>query len=322
MESTCKIIIEKTVKTHGGTATDTFINTSPITGCFIKSDFPLKVTILTVSHLAVQKVGCEATAQDGTERKGLITQIKYKIIPYLDKRHFYEAKILLNFYDADIMLLEAEIPRTLFRTAKIGDPEKLRIGETVYLAGNPESYDWTYEKGFIVFLHRKLGWHISDMIQTSIRTNDGNSGGPLFDEKGLLVGCSSCKSSGGNFSFATPISLIPKPPYDHVKSEIWMPALPFETLSSPPITDGKNQNTPLADNGALVIKLVPENKSLEIGDVITEVDDKKVNDEMDIRLMIVHKKAGESVSVKLKRLVNGKIIDLKTKVTLLDRTGP
>lgn len=91
----------------------------------------------------------------------------------------------------DIAVLEIDDKLNL-KEIKIGDSSKLNIGDEVYAVGTPIDYRYfsTFTKGIISYLNRKI--KIEDMVYNTIQIdaniNNGNSGGPLIDQKGNVVG--------------------------------------------------------------------------------------------------------------------------------------
>ena len=109
--------------------------------------------------------------------------------------------------DTDIALIKVDAPRPLPQ-APLGDSDALRVGEWVIAIGNPLAYEHTVTVGVVSFIGRKLFDRSLDRyIQTDAAINFGNSGGPLINAAGEVIGINSAISSrASNIGFAVPIN--------------------------------------------------------------------------------------------------------------------
>jgi serine protease Do len=109
--------------------------------------------------------------------------------------------------DTDIALIKVDGQAGL-PVAPLGDSALLRMGEWVCAIGNPLGYEHTVTVGVVSFLGRKLfDRSLDDYIQTDAAINVGNSGGPLLNARGEVVGINAAVSSrGSNIGFAVPIN--------------------------------------------------------------------------------------------------------------------
>jgi serine protease Do len=126
-----------------------------------------------------------------------------------DKREF-KAKVIGADKRTDVAVIKIEA--TGLPAVKIGDPEKLRVGEWVLAIGSPFGFDSTVTAGIVSAKGRSLPQeNYVPFIQTDAAVNPGNSGGPLFNVKGEVVGINSqIYSRTGGFmglSFAIPIDV-------------------------------------------------------------------------------------------------------------------
>ncbi len=126
-----------------------------------------------------------------------------------DKREF-KAKVIGADKRTDVAVLKIEA--TGLPAVKIGDPEKLRVGEWVLAIGSPFGFESTVTAGIVSAKGRSLPQeNYVPFIQTDVAINPGNSGGPLFNLKGEVVGINSqIYSRTGGFmglSFAIPIDV-------------------------------------------------------------------------------------------------------------------
>ncbi len=126
-----------------------------------------------------------------------------------DKREF-KAKVIGADRRTDIALIKIEA--SALPTVRLGDPNKLRVGEWVLAIGSPFGFDNTVTAGIVSAKGRSLPQeNFVPFIQTDVAINPGNSGGPLFNMKGEVVGINSqIYSRTGGFmglSFAIPIDV-------------------------------------------------------------------------------------------------------------------
>ena len=109
--------------------------------------------------------------------------------------------------DTDIALIKVD-GASRFVYAALGDSDTLRVGEWVCAIGNPLAYEHTVTVGVVSFIGRKLFDHSLDRyIQTDAAINFGNSGGPLINSRGEVIGINAAISSrASNIGFAVPIN--------------------------------------------------------------------------------------------------------------------
>ena len=109
--------------------------------------------------------------------------------------------------DTDIALIKVESPRPLPH-AVLGNSDTLRVGEWVVAIGNPLAYEHTVTVGVVSYVGRKLfDQSLDNYIQTDAAINFGNSGGPLINARGEVIGINAAISSrASNIGFAVPIN--------------------------------------------------------------------------------------------------------------------
>ena len=109
--------------------------------------------------------------------------------------------------DTDIALIKVDSARPL-PYALLGDSDSLRVGEWVVAIGNPLAYEHTVTVGVVSFIGRKLfDSSLDRYIQTDAAINFGNSGGPLINARGEVIGINAAISSrAANIGFAVPIN--------------------------------------------------------------------------------------------------------------------
>jgi serine protease Do len=107
----------------------------------------------------------------------------------------------------DVALIKVDSPAPL-PAARLGDSGLLRVGEWVCAIGNPLAYEHTVTVGVVSYLGRKLyDASLDDYIQTDAAINYGNSGGPLINARGEVIGINAAMSwKASNIGFAIPIN--------------------------------------------------------------------------------------------------------------------
>ena len=124
----------------------------------------------------------------------------------------YDAKVIGRDPKTDVALIKIE-PRNGLTYVKFGDSDKIRVGEWVVAIGNPYGFENTVTAGIVSGKGRSFGsGPYENFIQTDASINLGNSGGPLFDLDGDLIGINSVIFSrgGGNIGlgFAIPVNMV------------------------------------------------------------------------------------------------------------------
>ncbi|MDQ6626956.1 MAG: Do family serine endopeptidase [Pseudomonadota bacterium] len=200
----------------------------------------------------------------------------------LSDRREYTAKVLGVDPTTDIAVLR--IPAKDLPVVRLGDPKGLEVGDPVLAIGAPYGLEQTATSGIVSAKGRSLpGDAVVPFIQTDAAVNPGNSGGPLFDGSGSVVGINSqiYSRSGGfqGLSFAIPIDVALK-----IKDQI---------VATGKVSHGRlgvavqDLNQSLADSfglkhveGALVSNITPNSAAaaagLKTGDVITAVNGEPV----------------------------------------------
>jgi serine protease Do len=223
-----------------------------------------------------------------------------------DKREF-KAKVIGSDRRTDIALLKIEA--TGLPAVKFGDPNKLKVGEWVIAIGSPFTFDNTVTAGIVSAKGRSLPQeNFVPFIQTDAAVNPGNSGGPLFNMKGEVVGINSqiYSRTGGymGLSFAVPIDIA---------NDIATQLKTTGRISRgrigvviQPVTKELAESFGLPKPaGALVSSIEkgsPADKAgIEAGDVILRFDGKTVNSSDDLPRLVGSTKPGAKAIVQLMR---------------------
>lgn len=128
----------------------------------------------------------------------------------------YEARLVGNWPDKDVAVLQIEAPKDKLAPIAIGTSRDLRVGQSVLAIGNPYALDFTLTTGVVSALNRVIesanNRSIQGVIQTDAAINPGNSGGPLLDSAGRLIGMNTAiytqSGSSAGIGFAVPVDTI------------------------------------------------------------------------------------------------------------------
>ena len=201
-----------------------------------------------------------------------------EVIVKLSDRSEYKAKVLGSDTATDIAVLR--IDGKNLPTVRLGDAQQLQVGDPVLAIGSPFGFEQTATQGIVSAKGRSLpGDTAVPFIQTDAAVNPGNSGGPLFDGSGAVVGINAqiFSQSGGyqGLAFAIPINVALK-----VKDQIVASGRATHAQLG---VSAQDLNQALAESfglsrpdGALVAHVVPNSAAasagLMPGDVITEIN--------------------------------------------------
>ena len=104
----------------------------------------------------------------------------------------YDAEWVGGSVSHDLAVLRIDASSARLQPVTVGDSDRLRVGQNVYAIGNPFGLSATLTTGIVSALGRRIegldGTPIEDVIQTDAAINTGNSGGPLLDSAGRLIG--------------------------------------------------------------------------------------------------------------------------------------
>jgi serine protease Do len=225
----------------------------------------------------------------------------------------YKAKVIGTDPRTDLALLKVEAKGLPF--AVLGDSGQLKVGEWVLAIGNPFGLEHSVTSGIVSAKGRQLGTggnvpEYQDFIQTDAAINRGNSGGPLVNMKGEVVGITSniFSPSGGSIGlgFAIPSNMAKKVVTQLkdkgrvIRGRIGVGIKPT-SLSE----DDKDAFKLKDKNGALITSVEKgspaERAGLQKYDVVVEVNGEKVKDSNDLKLKISNIEPGKKVDVKVIR---------------------
>ncbi|MEY2471393.1 MAG: hypothetical protein QOK28_722 [Actinomycetota bacterium] len=198
------------------------------------------------------------------------------------------------------------------KTVTLGNSSNLEVGDDVIAIGNALALVGgnTVTRGIVSALNRSIddpSENLSHLIQTDAAINAGNSGGPLVNAKGEVVGMNTVVIRGDgsgatveSIGFAIAIDSI-KPLIDRLRSGAPAPGAPFIGVASVSLTpDLKSQLGVPVDKGAVVQDVTAgspaENAGLQVGDVVVDFHGKSIGSSVDLVNAVRDTKAGDKVS--------------------------
>ena len=228
----------------------------------------------------------------------------------------FVAKLVGQDKETDLALIKVDSDDPL-PTAPLGDSDRLKPGQWVMAIGNPFVYDHTVTVGVISALNRNLGTNIFDnFIQTDAAINFGNSGGPLLNVKGEVIGINTLISSQGTgIGFAIPINtardIIPQLKQNGKVSRGFLGLVPQQ------ITPELRQALDLSGTEGVIVSSIQKDSpadhaGLKRYDVILEIDGRKIESEDQFRRIVADAAPGKRLHLKVMR--DGKMQDLDTDV--------
>ncbi len=236
----------------------------------------------------------------------------------------YKAKVIGADPYMDIAVLKMET-KDKFTTVSFGDSDKARVGDWVVAIGNPFGLGGTVTSGIVSARNRDIGMtRYDDFIQTDASINQGNSGGPLFNLKGEVVGINTAiiapgQSGSIGIGFAIPSNAASKV-IDQLLNfgetrRGWLGVRIQEVTKE--IAEAVELKKP---EGALVASVgekSPADKAgIKAGDIILEFDGKKIDVMRTLPKVVANTEVGKSVQLKIWR--NKKLISKNLKLGRLE----
>ncbi|MBX9587361.1 MAG: trypsin-like peptidase domain-containing protein [Gammaproteobacteria bacterium] len=265
-----------------------------------------------------------------------VVQQGNKFAVTLQKGRTVTAKIVGAFPRKDIAVLKIEDAQTLkdlntngFEHFGIADSSKLKVGQKTFAIGNPFGLDRTLTSGIVSAVGREIpgiAGKIHNMIQTDASVNPGNSGGPLLDSNGQLIGMNtmifSTTGNSAGIGFAVPSNDISRIVEALIKEgKIKQAGIGVQVFSDM-IAESLNIK------GVIVSTVMPgsaaktaglkgtyrdDEGNIHLGDIITEINSQPVKSYDDLNNVMEKVKIGETVTIKYVRDKKENKLNLKTQ---------
>ena len=219
----------------------------------------------------------------------------------------YKAKVIGSDPLSDIAVLQLDTEEK-FKPVKFGDSDKARIGDWVIAIGNPFGLGGTVTSGIISARNRSIGLtRYEDYIQTDASINSGNSGGPLFDMNGDVIGINTAilgRSGSIGIGFSIP-SNSAKIVIDQLiefgeTKRGWLGVRIQDVTKE--IADVEKLDEPRGALVASVAQNSPSDKAgVKAGDIILEFDGQRIQEMKELPIIVARTKVGKKVNVKIWR---------------------
>jgi putative serine protease PepD len=233
----------------------------------------------------------------------------------------YDAEVVGTDASTDLAVLDVDAPASVLSPLQLGDSSDVQVGDGVVAIGSPFGLDQTVTSGIVSALHRQMTapneFTINDSIQTDAAINHGNSGGPLLNARGRVIGVNAQieSESGGNdgVGFAIPSNtvrsivsqLAQTGEVEHAYLGVGVQEISASVADELGVVEGValtqvRSDTPAARAGlraASGSRLVDGQSYPTGGDVITALDGEKVTSAAELQSAIDARKPGDTVSI-------------------------
>ena len=243
----------------------------------------------------------------------------------------YTAKVIGYEESNDLAVIKIE-PEGQIESLIYGKSSDLSVGDDVYVIGNPlGDLTFTLTKGVVSALNRLIdtgsGYNIN-MFQTDAAINSGNSGGPVFDKHGFVVGIASAKyasSSIEGLCFCVPIDDV-RSMIDEIINKGYVSGKPLIGVSvyDREITNYGFIQSQRRINGAKIMEIgqntAASKAGLQVGDIIVKFDDKDITSVSELKTVLSDYRRGDIAILKINR--NGTQMDISLILGEYEPTKP
>jgi S1-C subfamily serine protease len=246
----------------------------------------------------------------------------------LGDRSRYTARVVGSDERNDVALIQIDPPRgKQLPFLAMGDSDSLQVGQSVLAIGNPFGFESTLTTGVVSALKRTVQTgpqtFIDGAVQTDAAINQGNSGGPLLNSHGEVIGINSAiytpSGTAAGIGFALPINTARQIAQDLItQGRVRRATLGIEARAfTPGVADALGFPV---QQGLLIERVVPNSAAAAAGlrggnrmaivgmrrvmiggDLLTEIDGQPINEDFDLTLMLNRKRPGDTVTLRIYR---------------------
>jgi putative serine protease PepD len=222
----------------------------------------------------------------------------------------YSAQVVATDPSTDLAVLKVDAPASVLQPLSLADSDAVQVGAEVVAIGSPLGFEGTVTSGIVSALNRQMtapnGFTINGAIQTDAALNHGNSGGPLIDTSGKVIGVNAqiASDNGGSegIGFAIPSNTV-------------------KSIVSQLLSEGSVQHAYLGvsveetDGGVVVTEVragsAAERAGLEPGDVITAVGGTDVANATDLQQAVDARRPGDTLAITYARAGSSHTVQAK-----------
>jgi putative serine protease PepD len=247
----------------------------------------------------------------------------------------YDADVVGTDASTDLAVLDVDAPASVLHPIALADSSDVEVGDAVVAIGSPFGLEQTVTSGIVSALHRTVSapndFSINDTIQTDAAINSGNSGGPLLNAQGRVIGVNAQieSNSGGNdgVGFAIPSStarsivsqLVQDGEVEHAYLGVGVQEIPaaaaeeLDSVEGVAVTEVR-PDTPADRAGlrAATGSRLVDGQSYPIGgDVITAIEGRKVTSPAELQSRIDARQPGDTVSITYVRDGDSRTVEVR-----------
>ncbi len=251
-------------------------------------------------------------------------------VVFSDDENPVEAKVLGSDPSTDIAVLEVDTVGQALTPIPLGDSEEIVPGDTAIAIGNPFGLDRTITQGIVSALQRSIrapdGFRIDNVIQTDAPINSGNSGGPLLNDRGEVIGVNSQILTGGGASegnvgigFAVPVNtvrnvatqILETGKVEHAYLGVRIQTVDEALIDSVPLAADEGvlvaevtEGSPADDAGLVGGErdvIVNGDNYIVGGDIVTHVDGETVIESQELVDIVASKRPGDQLTLEIVR---------------------
>ena len=251
----------------------------------------------------------------------------------------YDARVVGTDASTDLAVIKVDAPDSVLHPLTVGDSSDIQVGNTVFALGSPFGLEDSFTSGIVSALHRQIdslneGFRINDAIQTDAAINHGNSGGPLLNSSGEVIGVNAqiAGNTGANvgIGFAIPSNTVKKiaaqlidtGEVEHAYLGVEIQDVPESIadelgvvegvqIASFPETDTPTPAQKAGLHAATGERTIDGETVATGGDVITALDGQKITSSDELQRAVDAKKPGDTISVTYWRNGDSNTVDVK-----------
>ena len=247
----------------------------------------------------------------------------------------YKATVVGTDASTDLAVIKVDAPGSVLHPLELGDSSAVEVGDVAFALGSPFGLEESFTGGIVSAVHRQIrainGFTINDSIQTDAAINHGNSGGPLLNSSGSVIGVNAqIRSDGGGsdgVGFAIPSNtvreisgqLIESGEVEHAYLGVSVQTIPPTVADELNLVAGVEVSEVRPGTPAAKAELVAATGERTIdgesystgGDVITEIDGNKITTAEELQRAIDAKKPGDTITITYWRKDKSDTVDVQ-----------